>query len=96
MTITLDPDDITYDEHSNTARFTPGSRVRSATYTTYALDLASLEAVLGGRPSAPVDVVVELGPEQVQYSTPEDPSVPAPAGGFRIVTRAGRVIRRAR
>lgn len=89
--ITLDPDSISYDEQEKLARFTPNSHVQSASYTTYLLDLASLEAVLGGRPTEPVDVLIEVGPEQVRTVTP-DPMMPSPMGGFRIVERQGRVL----
>lgn len=94
--LTLDPSEITYDEAGKTARFTPGGGRQSASYTTYVLDLPSLEATLGGRPTAPVAVIVEVGPEVVTRSTPTDPNLPAPDGGFTFTTRTGRVAERAK
>jgi hypothetical protein len=92
LTLTLDPDDLTYDDPGGVVRFTPGSRVKSAEYTTYVLDLMSLEGLLGGRPSTPVAVVVEVGPPVAQTVVPEDPTLPSPLGGFRFTTRSGKVV----
>ena len=93
LILTLDPSEMAYE--GAVARFSPGSRVQAADYTTYELELASLEAALGGRPSAPVAVVVDVGPEDVTVSTPSDPNMPAPMGGFRYITRKGRVVSKA-
>ena len=94
-TITLDPDEITYDEAAGTLVFSPGSRVRSASYTNYTLDLASLESVLGERPTAPVSVLVEVTAVEERTHTPEDPRAQVPDGGFKITEKTGRVIGRA-
>jgi hypothetical protein len=93
LTITLDPSEMAYE--GTIVRFSPGSRKQAAEYTTYELDLASLEAALGGRPSAPVAVVVEVGPADEKVSTPSDPNMPAPMGGFHYITRRGRVVAKA-
>ncbi|MFT5681331.1 MAG: hypothetical protein ACI8RZ_002237 [Myxococcota bacterium] len=94
-TITLDPDEITYDEPAGTAVFSPGSRVRSSSYTHYILELGSVESVLGGRPTEPVSVVVEItGIEDSTYS-PDEPEAAQPDGGFQIINKTGRIVSRA-
>lgn len=95
VTVTLDPGEMSYDEAKNRATFSPGSRRQAADYTTYELDLASLEAALGGRPTEPVTVVLEVGPPTVERSTPSDPNLPAPMGGFTYTTYVGKVVSRA-
>lgn len=92
VTITLDPKLMVYDESAGTVTFTPGGNVRSARYTHYELELSSLEAVLGGRPTSPHAVVVEVLEEVKSSYTPSDPTMPHPAGGFEITNRKGRVI----
>lgn len=91
-TITLDPEETRWDETTGIATFSPGSRVQSASYTTWLLDLRSVEAVLGGRPTAPVDVVVEITSTETSRYTPEDPNLPSPMGGFENITITGRVV----
>ena len=92
VTITLDPDLMVYDEAAGTVTFTPGGNVRSARYTHYELELQSLEAVLGERPTSPRAVVVEVLEEVKSSHTPSDPTMPHPDGGFQITNRKGRVI----
>lgn len=95
VTLTLNPDELRYDEAAGTATFSPGSGVRSASYTHYILDLASLEAALGGRPAEPVAVIVEITGEAERVHSPSDPNMPQPEGGFQITERTGRVVSRA-
>lgn len=89
---TVDPAELRYDEAAGLAIWSPNSRVQSATYSVYELELASLLAVTGGRPTAPVALRLSLGPPDVRTETPADPTLPAPAGGFVITTRRGRVL----
>ena len=90
--LTLDPRALSWDEEAGTATFSPGSDRQSASYEHYVFDLAALEAALGGRPDAPVDVLVEvISTENTNY-TPEDPSMPSPDGGFDIATHQARVV----
>lgn len=93
LTITLDPSEMSYE--GATAKFSPDSRRQAASYTTYVLDLPSLEAALGGRPTEPVAVVIEVGPASVENQVPSDPNMPAPMGGFDYITRTGRVVAKA-
>ncbi len=90
-TITLNPTEMTYDEAKGTCTFRPDGAVKRASYTRYVLDLASLERVLGSRPTAPVAVVVELEPA-VTGTSKVDPSLPQPLGGFRQTTYKGVVV----
>jgi hypothetical protein len=92
LTLALDPDELRYDDDANTVTVSPGSAVRSAQYTHYVLDLDSLEAVLGARPTEPVSVTVEVGPPSVRTETPSDPMSASPSGGFEITTYTGRVV----
>lgn len=92
VSLDLDPDEMRYDDDANTVTVSPGSRVKSAHYTHYVLDLDSVESVLGGRPTAPVTVTVEVGPPAVRTETPSDPMSPSPSGGFQITTYTGRVV----
>ncbi|MDG1482995.1 MAG: hypothetical protein P8R54_25615 [Myxococcota bacterium] len=91
-TITLNPDEITYDEPAGTLVFSPGTRVRSAHYTHYILDLDSAVAVLGARPAEPVVVVVEIMSVEDGVHLPEEPLAASPDGGFRITNKTGRVL----
>ena len=90
--MTLDPSLLHYDDAAGTVAFTPDSRRQTDTYTTYILDLGSLEAVLGGRPSAEVAVTVALGAPTTRTVVPEDPNVPQPTDGFTYITYTGRVV----
>lgn len=92
----LSPSELVYDEAAGTATYSPGSSVRSARYTHYVIDLASLESVLGGRPQAPVSVVVSVDEGTTELVTPEDPMAASPKGGFQITTYSAVVLRRAR
>jgi len=94
-TLTLDPAALRWDEAAGTVTFEPGRDVQSAQYTTYILDLHSVEAALGGRPTSPVAVEVELAPCAEKRVTPEDPSLPSPQGGFLYTTCTGRALRQA-
>lgn len=89
--VTLNPEELQWDEAAGTVSFTEDSAVQKAEYTRYVLDLASVEAALGGRPTAPVTVNVIVSREEEERETPEDPLLPAPEGGFRITTVYGRV-----
>lgn len=89
----LDPAELEYDEAAGTATFHPDSRRQSAAYTRYVLDLASLEAVLGGRPTAPVPIVVELNGREIRIDQADgDPKVPRPEGGIEVTTWTGTVV----
>lgn len=94
-TVTLDPSEMSWDEAAGKAIFSPGSRVMAADYTTWELDLASVEATLGGRPQAPVAVVVEVSGVETSNYKPEDPNLPQPMGGFTYTTIRGRVVAKA-
>ena len=89
---TLDPTELRYDEAAGLAIWSPNSRVQAAEYSVYELELASLLAATGGRPTAPVVLRLALGPPAVRTETPADPNLPAPMGGFVITTRRGRVL----
>lgn len=89
--LVLVPEDLSWDEAAGTVTFAPGSRRMAAEYDTYVLDLASVLAVLGARPTEPVQVKVELGPPEEEGFTPTDPNLPAPQGGFRYTTWRGKV-----
>jgi len=91
-TITLNPDEVTYDESAGTLVFSPGARVRAAHYTHYILDLDSVESVLGARPVAPVVVVVELTEVEDGVYLPEEIQAAAPDGGFRVTNKTGRIL----
>ena len=95
QTLALDPSEITWDAASNVAIFEPDRGVQRAAYETWRLDLASLERALGGRPTAPVSVLVEVDSTEVRSVVPSDPTLPAPSGGFQITTRVARVVGRA-
>ncbi|MDP2316599.1 MAG: hypothetical protein Q8P41_27140 [Pseudomonadota bacterium] len=95
LTITLDPSEMAYDDDAGTVRFSPDSRVKAASYTHYVLDLKSLEAALGGRPSARVAVVVSVTGGTPEKWVPADPNAPQPLGGFEDITWKGRVVARA-
>jgi hypothetical protein len=90
--LTLDPAELTYDEAAGTVTFHPDSRRQAAAYTRYVLDLASLEAALGGRPDAPVQVLVEVEGGEPRNETPADPMMAQPDGGFVITIWTGRVV----
>ncbi len=78
----LDPDLTSWDAEANTATFSPGSQVMSAHYTRYVLDLASLEHILGTRPTGPVDLVVHITARNETVTVMDDAHLPQPDGGF--------------
>jgi len=92
-TLTLKPDELVYDASAKTATFKPDRGVRRAGYVTYILDLASLESVLGKRPTSPTPVVVELGPVERSTYRP-GPNMPQPDGGFQNEVYRGTVVGR--
>lgn len=92
QTLLLDPAALTWDTRTGTLTFAPGSRVMSAHYTTYILDASSLETLLGGRPTAPVRVVIEVTSSETVRDVPSDPMLPSPQGGFVRTTLHGRAL----
>lgn len=92
--VVLDPTELSYDEAAGTVTFHPDSRRQSAEYTHYVLDLDSLVGVLGARPDAPVEVVIEVTGGETRTEVPDDPNMPQPLGGFQITTWTGRVVGR--
>ena len=90
VTVTLEPRYLSYDDAKGIATFSPDSDRQMADYTTWVLDLKSLEAVVG-RPTEPVEVTVELSSTDVKKSTPAD-GMPSPSGGFTYTTHTGKVV----
>jgi hypothetical protein len=90
--VTLDPADLTWDDEAGTATWSPGSRVKAAAYMHTVFEAAALEAALGGRPDAPVELRIEILSSRTEASVPEDPNVAAPEGGFAITTRQARPV----
>lgn len=93
--LVLNPDELRWDEAAGVVTFSPDQTRMSAEYAHYVLDLASVMAALGGRPTEPVAVTVELGPPEVERYVPSDPNLPAPSGGFVHTTWRGKVTGRA-
>jgi hypothetical protein len=92
-TLTLEPRLMTWDDAAGTVTYSPGSDRMTSEYTHFVLTAASVEAVLGGRPTENVTVEVEVtGPDLTNHS-PEDPNLPQPQDGFQITTWTGRVVR---
>ena len=91
-TITLNPDEITVDETAGTLIFSPGSRVRSATYTHYILQLSSVEVILGSLPLEPISVIIEITKVEEDVHIPDSPMAASPEGGFQITKKTGRVV----
>lgn len=91
-TLTLDPEALSYDEAAHTVTFRPDGDRQAAAYIEYVLDLNSFEAALGGRPTAPMSVLVEVSGGETHTVTPADPNLPAPEGGFQITVWTGRVL----
>ena len=58
------------------------------------LSAASVVAVLGGRPEAPVTVEVEVRGPEITLESPRESDYPQPQGGFQITTWTGQVTRR--
>ena len=87
----LNPLELVYDEEAGLCVYTPGGLMKQPGYTIYSLDLASLEAVLGGRPLEPVDVLVELGPPEIK-TVQVEPEMPQPDGGFQNTYFSGKVV----
>ena len=96
VTITLDPSEMSVDEAAGIATFSPGSRMMSAEYTHYLLDLASLKAALGGLPEAPVELIIAVDARTESSFRPEDPNLPSPMGGFLIKEVRAHVISKAK
>lgn len=90
----LNPAEMRYDDAEGLVIFEPDRGLQRAKYETFVLDLASLEVALGGRPTAVVDVVIEITETEQVTTSPSDPYMAAPEGGFEVVTQRGRVVRR--
>lgn len=88
----LEPNELQWDDAAGTVTFSPDSNVMSSHYTHYVLDAASLKAVLGGKPTAPVTVDLEITGEETRRETPTDPKMPSPNGGFVITTVRAKVV----
>lgn len=82
LSLMLIAEDMRYDEAAGTATFSPGSRRMAASYDIYVMDLKTLEAVLGGRVEAPVQVDFEVTSVDRRVFAPDDPELPQPDGGF--------------
>lgn len=91
-TLTLEPRALTDRPADGTVFVAPGSTRQAAAYTHYVLDRRSIDAVVGGLPTSPVAVEVEVWSERVEVRTPTDPRLPAPSGGFELTVREGRVV----
>ncbi|MCK6525075.1 hypothetical protein L6R49_27030 [Myxococcota bacterium] len=95
MTILLEPSLMTWDDAAGRVTYSPGADRMSAEYTQFVLSAASVEAALGGRPTEPVRVEVEVSGPALTAESPDDPNLPQPQGGFQITTWTGRVVQRA-
>lgn len=92
-TLTLEPRLMTWDDAAGTVTYSPGSDRMTSEYSHFVLSAASVEAVLGGRPTEDVTVEVEVTGPTVTTESPEDPNLPQPQDGFQITTWTGRVLR---
>jgi hypothetical protein len=93
QTLTLEPRLMTWDDAAGTVIYSPGSDRMTSEYSHFVLSAASVEAVLGGRPTEDVTVEVEVTGPTVTTESPADPNLPQPQDGFQITTWTGRVLR---
>ena len=93
-TLTLEPRLMTWDDAAGTVIYSPGSDRMASEYTHFVLSAASVEAVLGGRPTEDVTVEVEVTGPTVKNESPEDPNLPQPQDGYQITTWTGRAVRK--
>jgi hypothetical protein len=92
VTLTVHPDELSYDEAKGTMTYAPNSKVKRASYTYYVFQIKNVEEVLGGRPTKKTSLVVEVGePKRSTYQA-KDPRLAQPSGGFKSVTYQGVVI----
>ncbi|MBK9643562.1 MAG: hypothetical protein IPO67_00130 [Deltaproteobacteria bacterium] len=94
QTLTLEPRLMTWDDAAGTVIYSPGSDRMTSEYTHFVLSAASVEAVLGGRPTEPVTVEVEVAGPTLTTQSPEDPNLPQPQDGYQITTWTGRAVRK--
>ena len=94
QTLTLEPRLMTWDDAAGTVIYSPGSDRMTSEYTHFVLNAASVEAVLGGRPTEPVTVEVEVAGPTLTTQSPEDPNLPQPQDGYQITTWTGRAVRK--
>jgi hypothetical protein len=94
QTLTLEPRLMTWDDAAGTVIYSPGSDRMASEYTHFVLSAASVEAVLGGRPTEDVTVEVEVTGPTVKNESPEDPNLPQPQDGYQITTWTGRAVRK--
>ncbi|MBK7759480.1 MAG: hypothetical protein IPI35_24410 [Deltaproteobacteria bacterium] len=94
QTLTLEPRLMTWDDAAGTVIYSPGSDRMTSEYTHFVLSAASVEAVLGGRPTEPVTVEVEVAGPALTTQSPEDPNLPQPQDGYQITTWTGRAVRK--
>ena len=85
VTIQINPAELSVDPAGRTITFSPDSGVRSAAYTHYEFALEAFVAACGGTiPVEPFEAVIAILETKEETYAPDDPKVPAPAGGFRI------------
>ena len=92
VTLTIDPDELSYDEAKGTMTYSPNSKVRRASYTYYVFKTKNVEKVLGKRPTERVSLVVEVGEPIQSTHQAKDPRLAQPSGGFKSITYQGEVV----
>ena len=92
MTLTIDPDELSYDEAKGTMTYAPNRKVKRASYTYYVFKIKNVEEILGERPTKKTSLVVEVGePKRSTYQA-KDPRLAQPSGGFKSITYQGVVV----
>ena len=89
--LTINPVDLRVDQAMGALVYGPGSRVKSATYTEYWMDLDTALETLGGMPESEVSVRFQVVETKMRRVTPE-PNMPSPDGGIRITEHHGFLV----
>jgi hypothetical protein len=95
LVVTLEPEEMTWDQAAGTVTYAPGGRRMAAEYTTWILDSKGVLEAAGGPLMGPLTVQVEVTDFKREVHIPNDPRLPSPQGGFTYYTYRGRVIGKA-
>jgi hypothetical protein len=89
--LTINPVDLRVDQAMGALVYEPGSRVKSATYTEYWMDLDTALETLGGMPESKVSIRFQVVETKMRRVTPE-PDLSSPDAGIRITEHHGFLV----
>ena len=89
--LTINPSDLRVDEANGALIYAPGSKVQSASYVEYWMELDQALETLGGLPESELRMHFQVVETKVRTVTPE-PNMPSPSGGIKITEHHGFLV----